>query len=503
MFEYHGAEHKTISCYEAEDELTPARARLYSRLHPRCGTSFLLIVMVLAIFVFAPIGLPAWYWLIVSRILGIPLIAGLSYEVIKWAGKNRRKRWVRGIMWPGLMLQNLTTREPETEQLAVAIASLEAVLARERSRGRRRSAKSRSSRDRSAGRADRGTVRRAGGPDDATQRVIGDRERYAALARQYRELQPAHELALEYRKLGDDLEGARELLAEGEDTELRKVLEQAPERARGAGGGDQAGDGRARPERLTRTCWWRSGLVPAATRRRCSPATCSRCYPLRRAAGVPRPRCSRRSAAEAGGFKEVTFAVKGDGCLLGLQVRGRAPTASSGCPRPSPRAASTPRPRRSRCCRRPRTSRSRSTPTICRSTSTAPRARAASRSTRPTPRCGSPTCRPGSSSRCRTRSPSSRTRSAAMRVLRARLYERELAEQQAKIAAERRARSAAASAPRRSAPTTSRRTGSPTTASSCTSHNLDGVLGGELGEFTDALAAEEKRRRLQAAAAAV
>ena len=131
VFEYHGAEHKTISCYEAEDELTPARAKLYSRLHPRCGTSFLLIVMVLAIFVFAPIGLPAWYWLLASRILGIPLIAGLSYEVIKWAGKNRRKRWVRAVMWPGLMLQNLTTREPDLEQLAVAIASLEAVLARE------------------------------------------------------------------------------------------------------------------------------------------------------------------------------------------------------------------------------------------------------------------------------------------------------------------------------------------------------------------------------------
>jgi len=131
VFEYHGAEHKTISCYEAEDELVPSRAKLYSRLHPRCGTSFLLIVMVLAIFVFAPIGLPAWYWLVASRILGIPLIAGLSYEVIKWAGKNRRKRWVRAIMWPGLMLQNLTTREPDEEQLAVAIASLNAVLARE------------------------------------------------------------------------------------------------------------------------------------------------------------------------------------------------------------------------------------------------------------------------------------------------------------------------------------------------------------------------------------
>ena len=131
VFEYHGAEHKTISCYEAEDELVPARAKLYSRLHPRCGTSFLLIVMVLAIFVFAPLGLPAWYWLVLSRILGIPLIAGLAYEVIKWAGKNRRKRWVRAVMWPGLMLQNLTTREPDEEQLAVAIAALEKVLAEE------------------------------------------------------------------------------------------------------------------------------------------------------------------------------------------------------------------------------------------------------------------------------------------------------------------------------------------------------------------------------------
>jgi uncharacterized protein YqhQ len=129
VFEYHGAEHKTISAFEAEDRLVPARAKLYSRLHPRCGTSFLLIVMVLAVFVFAPIGLPAWYWLLASRILGIPLIAGLSYEVIKWAGKNRQKRWVRALMWPGLMLQNLTTREPDESQLEVAIAALDAVLA--------------------------------------------------------------------------------------------------------------------------------------------------------------------------------------------------------------------------------------------------------------------------------------------------------------------------------------------------------------------------------------
>jgi uncharacterized protein YqhQ len=129
VFEYHGAEHKVISCYEAEDELVPERATLYSRLHPRCGTSFLLIVMIMAIFVFAPIGLPVWWLLVLTRILGVPLIAGLSFEVIKWAGKNRRRRWVQIIMYPGLQLQRLTTREPDLDELAVAIAALGAVLA--------------------------------------------------------------------------------------------------------------------------------------------------------------------------------------------------------------------------------------------------------------------------------------------------------------------------------------------------------------------------------------
>jgi uncharacterized protein YqhQ len=87
-----------------------------------------------AIFVFAPLGLPAWYFLVASRILGVPLIAGISFEIIKWAGKNRRKRWVRGVMWPGLKLQLLTTREPDLDELAVAIASLNAVLAVENPR---------------------------------------------------------------------------------------------------------------------------------------------------------------------------------------------------------------------------------------------------------------------------------------------------------------------------------------------------------------------------------
>jgi uncharacterized protein YqhQ len=128
VLEYHGAEHKTISCYEADDELVPERAKLYSRLHPRCGTSFLLVVMIMAIFVFAPIGLPAWWILVITRIVGVPLIAGLSFEVIKWAGRNRRRRWVQALMYPGMQLQKLTTREPDLDQLAVAIAALEAVL---------------------------------------------------------------------------------------------------------------------------------------------------------------------------------------------------------------------------------------------------------------------------------------------------------------------------------------------------------------------------------------
>src|SRR3954471_21902223 len=129
VFEYHGAEHKTISCYEAELPLTPENAQRFSRLHPRCGTSFLLIVMIVAIFVFAPIGLPAWYLLVATRILGVPLIAGLSFEIIKFAGRNRRKRWVRAVLGRGLQLQKLTPREPDLDELAVAIAAMDAVLA--------------------------------------------------------------------------------------------------------------------------------------------------------------------------------------------------------------------------------------------------------------------------------------------------------------------------------------------------------------------------------------
>jgi uncharacterized protein YqhQ len=129
VFEYHGAEHKTISCYEASLPLTPENAQRFSRLHPRCGTSFLLIVMVVAIFVFAPLGKLPLLWLLVSRVVGIPLVAGIAFEVIKLFGRKRDKRWAQILMWPGMQLQKLTTREPDLSQLAVAIAALEAVLA--------------------------------------------------------------------------------------------------------------------------------------------------------------------------------------------------------------------------------------------------------------------------------------------------------------------------------------------------------------------------------------
>jgi uncharacterized protein YqhQ len=129
VFEYHGAEHKTISCYEASLPLTPQNAQQFSRLHPRCGTSFLLIVMVVAIFVFAPFGKLPLLWLFITRVVGIPLVAGIAFEIIKLFGKHRDKRWAQILMWPGMQLQRLTTREPDLTQLAVAIAALEAVLA--------------------------------------------------------------------------------------------------------------------------------------------------------------------------------------------------------------------------------------------------------------------------------------------------------------------------------------------------------------------------------------
>jgi len=128
VFQYHGAEHKAINAYEAGEELTPERVQRFSLIHPRCGTAFLLWVMVIAIFVFAFVGRPAWYWLIVSRILLLPVIAGLAYELIRFAGKHADNRVLKTLLAPGLWLQRLTTREPSLDQLEVSIRALRDVL---------------------------------------------------------------------------------------------------------------------------------------------------------------------------------------------------------------------------------------------------------------------------------------------------------------------------------------------------------------------------------------
>ncbi|GBE57194.1 hypothetical protein BMS3Abin01_00103 [bacterium BMS3Abin01] len=131
VFEYHGAEHKTIHALESGLELDPEEIIRFSPLHPRCGTSFLLIVMVLAIIIFSLVGVPGLFWLIVSRLIGIPLIVGLSYEVIKYAGKHKDSAVMKVVMYPGLLLQRLTTREPDISQIEVAVKALEGVAALE------------------------------------------------------------------------------------------------------------------------------------------------------------------------------------------------------------------------------------------------------------------------------------------------------------------------------------------------------------------------------------
>ncbi|TML54658.1 MAG: DUF1385 domain-containing protein, partial [Actinobacteria bacterium] len=131
VFQYHAAEHKAINAFEAGEELEPQIVQRFSLIHPRCGTAFLLWVMVIAIFVFAFFGRPAWYWLIVTRILLLPVIAGIAYELIRFAGKHTGNRVVMGLLAPGLWLQRLTTREPTLDQLEVSIRALREVLALE------------------------------------------------------------------------------------------------------------------------------------------------------------------------------------------------------------------------------------------------------------------------------------------------------------------------------------------------------------------------------------
>lgn len=126
VFQYHGAEHKTIHAYEANEELTVENVRKYNRLHPRCGTNFLLLVMVVSIVVFAFLGWPNLIERIISRIILMPVVAGIAYEVIRIAGRSD-SIIVKAIIAPGLWLQYLTTKEPFDDQIEVAIESLNAV----------------------------------------------------------------------------------------------------------------------------------------------------------------------------------------------------------------------------------------------------------------------------------------------------------------------------------------------------------------------------------------
>lgn len=127
VFMYHGAEHKTIFCYEAGLPLTVANVQKFPRLHPRCGTNFLLIVMLVSIFVFAFLGWPSLSERIASRILLLPVVAGISYEIIRLAGRSDNS-FIQTAIKPGLWLQYLTTRPPEDDMVEVAIESLKAVL---------------------------------------------------------------------------------------------------------------------------------------------------------------------------------------------------------------------------------------------------------------------------------------------------------------------------------------------------------------------------------------
>lgn len=128
VFQYHGAEHKTIYTYEHDLPLVVENVRPFSTLHPRCGTNFLMIVMLISIFIFAFLGWPNLLARIISRILLMPVVAGISYEIIRYAGRHIDHPWVRKAILPGLLLQKLTTREPDDDQIEVAIASLKAVL---------------------------------------------------------------------------------------------------------------------------------------------------------------------------------------------------------------------------------------------------------------------------------------------------------------------------------------------------------------------------------------
>ncbi|MCL6438419.1 MAG: DUF1385 domain-containing protein [Rubrobacteraceae bacterium] len=132
FFAYHGAEHKAIKVYERGDELVPENARDLDTSHVRCGTSFILYVLVLSILAFSLLGIQGWAAMVASRIVVIPLVAGIAFEFIMWSARHQDNPAVKVLIWPGLQLQKLTTREPTDEMVEVAMASLKKVLSMER-----------------------------------------------------------------------------------------------------------------------------------------------------------------------------------------------------------------------------------------------------------------------------------------------------------------------------------------------------------------------------------
>ncbi len=138
LFSYHGAEHKTVSCYEKKKSLTPENAIKFSRIHPRCGTTFVFIVFIVGLFFYILIPISAGFWLnLLVRIMLLPLIAGVAYELIRLEGKYYENKIVKIIIWPGLQFQRLTTRNPSKKQIEVAIAALNECIKKEEKKAHR------------------------------------------------------------------------------------------------------------------------------------------------------------------------------------------------------------------------------------------------------------------------------------------------------------------------------------------------------------------------------
>ena len=132
FFAYHGAEHKAIKVYERGEELFPANARKLDTSHVRCGTSFVLYVLVLSILVFSLLGVEGWLYMLASRVIVIPLVAGIAFEFIMWSARHQDSALVQMLVWPGLQMQKLTTREPSDDMVEIAMASLKKVLSMEK-----------------------------------------------------------------------------------------------------------------------------------------------------------------------------------------------------------------------------------------------------------------------------------------------------------------------------------------------------------------------------------